>query len=92
MYPISSLGALFLEFLGCLAVIYMLYRAITEPKLALMIVGQLTWLLGTVYGSAILAVKLFPGENSFLRGAASGVIILMVGNWLFKRFWKRRNV
>ncbi|WP_277976813.1 hypothetical protein [Pantoea endophytica] len=85
MYPLSPLAALFLQVFGCGCLIYLVWQAITNPLLALKYAAYFVYLIGTVFGLGIAAAKLYPGEFSFIRGAALGVAILLSINWVYKK-------
>lgn len=84
MYPISPLAALFLKLFGLGCVIYLVWQAIINPKLALKYTAYFVYLIGVVFGCAIAAARLFPGQFSFIRGAAIGVAIIVLVKWIKK--------
>lgn len=85
MYPYSALGVLFLQVFACGVVVYLLWKAITNPKAALIYGGSFVGVVGTIYGCGIIAVKLYPEDNSFIRGAVLGVLIVAFVYWVMKR-------
>jgi uncharacterized membrane protein len=91
MYPISPLAALFLKVFGCGCLAYLVWQAVINPKLAFKNAAYFVYLIGVVFGCAIAAAKLFPGEFSFIRGAAIGVAIIMLVRWIKTKTGKIEN-
>ena len=91
MYPYSPIAVLFLQVFGIGCIGYLIWQVITKPKEALKNVSYFIYLIGTVYGCAIAAAKFFPGEYSFIRGAALGVGIIAFVSWIMKTFRGEQN-
>ncbi|XXN65138.1 hypothetical protein ACRQ84_06220 [Enterobacter ludwigii] len=91
MYPISPLAALFLQVFGCGCLIYLVWQAVINPKLAFKNAAYFVYLIGVMFGCAIVAAKLFPGEFAFIRGAAIGVAIIVLVKWIKEKMEKIEN-